>query len=443
MGMISQLPFQRSFSMPPLPSLPKILSLRVRSLAWLTVILLLSGICAGLRGDTNSTNAAPAHPAGALGSGHPFVLFPITKWYPTRPTTNTATDVFVCAILVALPAASAIWLWLIYRRTKGLGRPAGWARIIAGNLLLLVFLLSTALLLGETYFRFFVDTTDSLGFTRISERWVARHWHPNGAGCRDDIEYSPRIQPGKRRLTFVGDSFTAGHGIKNVEDRFANRLRALHPDWEVHVLANVGLDTGAEIGLLKKAFFRGYQLDEVVLVYCLNDVGDLLLGPGGPFAGRLPAVDEVGPWFIRGSYFLDLYYNRYQAARNPFVKDYFAFVKSGYRGEYWEMQKRRLKEFHELVRSHGGHLTVVTFPFLNSLGPGYDYGFVHDELTRFWKEEHVPELDLLPVYAGLSSKELTVNAHDAHPNELASRLAAEAIQRTLWPVMTNHVREAR
>jgi hypothetical protein len=266
---------------------------------------------------------------------------------------------------------------------------------------------------------------------------VTRHWRTNGAGCRDNIEYQPEIRPGKRRVTFVGDSFTAGHGIKDVEARFANRLRAMHPDWEIHVLANVGLDTGPEIALLKKAFYRGYQLDEVVLVYCLNDVGDLLLAPGGPFEGKLPAFDQTGPWFIRGSYFLDLFYNRYQAGRNPFVKNYFSFVKQGYRGEYWEAQKKRLEAFRDLVEAHGGHLSVVTFPFLHALGPNYDYGFVHEELDRFWKSQRVPDLDLLPVYAGRAASKLTVNAHDAHPNEFANELAAEAINRVLWVGFTN------
>jgi hypothetical protein len=114
-------------------------------------------------------------------------------------------------------------------------------------------------------------------------------------------------------------------------------------------------------------------------------------------------------------------------------------VKDGYRGKYWEKQQARLNELRDFVQSHGGHLTVVTFPFLHALGSNYEYGFVHDELNQLWSNLHVPQLDLLPVYAGHNASELTVNAHDAHPNELANKLAAEAINRVLWPAFTNHV----
>jgi hypothetical protein len=354
-----------------------------------------------------------------------------------RPQSEAWIDNLTLAFIVVVPCFTAVALKMFFRKGRSV-QPSGWGRLLLGNGLFFVFLLSTLLLLAEVRFRFFVDTTDSLGFTKISERWVVRHWHVNSAGCRDNIEYSPRIQPGKRRVSFIGDSFTGGHGIKNVDDRFANRLRALHPDWEIHLLANVGLDTGSEIALLKKALSRDYQFDEVVLVYCLNDVCDLLMAPGQPFEGLLPSMDERGPWFTRGSYFLDLIYNRYKAAQNPSVRDYFAFVKAGYGGEYWQKQQARLKELRDFIESNGGHLTVVTFPFLHCLGVNYEYGFVHNELNHLWADLQVPHLDLLPVYAGFNSSALTVNAHDAHPNELANKLAAEAINRVLWPALTNH-----
>lgn len=409
---------------------------------WRTAFVLLLLLAAGGVGFCAETNLPSPVPL-LSGTNQPFVLFRSTRWYPMRPPAEAATDNLTLLSFIALPVLLLVALQLFFRLTKSRPGLLGWARLIAGNALVLLFLLSLLLLGGEIWFRFFVDTTDSLGFTKISERWVLRHWRTNTAGPRDNIEYAPQIQPGKRRVTFVGDSFTAGHGINNVEDRFANRLRALHPDWEVHVLANVGWDTGTEIAMIKKAVARGYELDEVVLVYCLNDVCDLLMAPGQPFEGKLPALDRATPRITHGSYFLDLFYNRYQAAQNPYVKDYFSFVQDGYRGDYWSTQQRRFSELRQLVASHGGHLSVVTFPFLHALGPKYDYAFVHEELNQFWCAQAVAHLDLLAKFQGLSSHEVTVNAHDAHPNERASQLAAEAIHQTLWPTFTNHVEQVR
>jgi hypothetical protein len=48
-----------------------------------------------------------------------------------------------------------------------------------------------------------------------------------------------------------------------------------------------------------------------------------------------------------------------------------------------------------------------------------------------WRELGVPQLDLLSVYEGLPSSQVTVNRYDAHPNECANQLAAEAIDKWL------------
>ena len=56
---------------------------------------------------------------------------------------------------------------------------------------------------------------------------------------------------------------------------------------------------------------------------------------------------------------------------------------------------------------------------------------MHQRLDDFWHSIDVPRLDLLPVFAPYPARKLVVNAHDAHPNELAHALAAEAIARFL------------
>src|ERR1043166_10236465 len=98
-------------------------------------------------------------------------------------------------------------------------------RLAAGNALVFCFLCSLGFLGGEIYYRFIYDTTDSFNYTKVSRRWQARHYQKNAQTVRDNVNYQLRIPPVKRRITFIGDSFTAGHGVKNVEDRFANRNR--------------------------------------------------------------------------------------------------------------------------------------------------------------------------------------------------------------------------
>ncbi len=369
-------------------------------------------------------------PRRRLITGLLLILFPLALFFAGWEIYWNRSEDVMLGVLLYLPAQATFLAVLFFRYNRHGPSPHGWGRLLIGNSLLLLIPITLTLALGEIYFRFFYDTTDSIAYTKVAQRWIKRHYQHNKAKFRDNLEYSLAIEPGKRRVSFVGDSFTAGHGIKDVEDRFSNRIRRLHPDWEIHVLAGNGLDTGAELGFLDTYTTRGYQVDQVVLVYCLNDLNDLLTewvrnqaSITNRVSGRLPFYDD--------SYFLDLAYYRLTIAQIPWVKNYFSFVREAYQGEKWEEQKQRLRALREVVEKRGGRLSVVTFPFMNALGKDYDYQFVHDELNTFWQEQHVPHLDLLPVFRNYTPAQLTVNAFDAHPNELANELAARAINEFL------------
>jgi hypothetical protein len=75
----------------------------------------------------------------------------------------------------------------------------------------------------------------------------------------------------------------------------------------------------------------------------------------------------------------------------------------------------------------GGRLLVVTFPFLQALGPDSEYRPIHERLAAFWRSAGVPHLDLLHLFEGHPPEEITVSARDPHPNEQAHAMAAEAI----------------
>ena len=186
---------------------------------------------------------------------------------------------------------------------------SSWLRVLLGNALVLLGMLAVVGCAGELYYRFIFDSTDSFGLTRVSTRWLERHFQENGAGVRDDIEYPMPKLDSRRRISFLGDSFTAGYGIANVDDRFANRIRHQRSeDWEVHVLAINGLDTGGELESLKLFVENGYELDVLVLVYVLNDISDIV-PEWGEIRSRIYRDKDSEGFFVKHSYFFNtLYY---------------------------------------------------------------------------------------------------------------------------------------
>lgn len=349
---------------------------------------------------------------------------------PILSMTSQTADNLVFAGFCALPLVAFFGLWLFFGKYRqGENRKAGWGSLILGNLLVLLFACSLVSLGGEVYFRFCYDTTDAFTLTKTSRRWFERHYHVNNLAVRDDHDYFPRIRsPNERRITFLGDSFTAGHGISNLQDRFAERVARQHPKWEIQVLARLGADTGDELDYLRKLAAAGYQFDQIVLVYCLNDIDDVI----PEWAERYRRINQQlrrhrPNFLIEHSFFLNTIYYRFQVLAFPEIRNYYAGDRQAYFGPPWEAQKPRLKAMRDVVRANGGQLLVVTFPFLHLIGPNYEFRDVHQRLDDFWQSIGVPDLDLLPVFAPYSARDLTVNAHDAHPNELANRLAADAI----------------
>ena len=313
------------------------------------------------------------------------------------------------------------------RRARSSNGRLRWTRLATGNGLALLCLGSLALLGGEFYYRFVYDTTDALSLTKVSQRWFQRHSVINGAGMRDNLPGYPfRPQPGQRRVTFIGDSFTEGHGVADVEKRFVNLVRSRHPEWEVHMFAKLGADTGAELATLHQLIDMTYRLDVVVLVYCPNDISDIV--PECKAILTRIHGDGESNYLVQHSYLVNLLYWRWRAARDPGVREYSRILVGAYEGPLWEEQERRLTEFESTVRSANGRLLVVTFPFLDELAEDSPVRRVHDRLVAFWRRLGTPNLDLREMYAAHAGEELVVNRHDSHPNERAHALAADAIE---------------
>ncbi len=341
---------------------------------------------------------------------------------------------------VLLPIVLGFYVWRFFHSASPRRLPVQWYRVLAGNILVLAFLISAVFLGCETYYRFLCDQTDAMTNTLVSGRWYARHFHQNNFGVRDNVDYSHALTSGRRRVTFVGDSCTAGFGVKNVEDRFVNRIRRLHPEWEVHAIAKPGLDTSTEVEIMHNlTVSNSYQLDYVVLVYNLNDIGEVM--PGWVEGYKQMMADRFRQsWLCRNSYFVNLFYHRWQLRRNAYMRKYFDEVEAAYKGPLWEIEKAGLVAFANMTRIRGGRLVVVTFPFLQE---PTRFKFAHEQLNRYWQEQGIPHLDLFDTFSNVPPAKLVVNSNDAHPNEHAHALAAEAIDQLLKRQVTTGTKEDR
>jgi len=344
---------------------------------------------------------------------------------------NVILIAFAC-----LPVITAMLLYLFFSKFAAYFGKILWLKLVVGNALVFLFLCSTALLAGEVYYRFWYDKTDSMGLTKAYWNWLKRHYHYNNFEMRDSVDYQLKLQ-GKPRITFIGDSFTAGHGITDVEKRFVNLIREARSDWEIHCFAKNGWDTYAYMDYMTKSIESGYEFDHIVLIYNLNDISDLMEKWKGIL---IKLFFTERPFLFHHSYFFNMLYYHYIAARDPDVSNYFSFIAEAYNGPLWESQKLRLSVLKPFFDSKGIDFMVVTFPFVQNLGPDYKYSKICEQMDTFWKDANVPNLDLLPVFEQNKSKNLVINANDPHPNELAHEIAAKAILEFLDKNMKNRTR---
>ena len=317
--------------------------------------------------------------------------------------------------------------------------PGAWHHVVAGNLLVLLFLLALLFLGAETYYRFRGDATIGNNMSRVSQRWFERHWVRNRQGVRDNIDYHVAREAGKRRITFLGDSFSAGHGITDVDDRFINRIRAGNPDWEVHGFAMLGLSVVDYLTLLERIATEGYELDVVVLVYCYNDIEPFVPQMETVYTAARRSPPEYLGYLIEHSYAVNTWYYQWKRRRSASTAagtSYVATMVQAYSGHPWQQQEVLLRRLRQMVVESGGTLAAVTFPLLlESLRGTDEIEIMHRRLDTLWRELAVPHLDLREGLETDDPELLVVNRSDDHPSAYAHGLAAAAMQPFLEQVV--------
>ena len=260
----------------------------------------------------------------------------------------------------------------------------------------------------------------------------------NALGYRD-LE---RVQPkpaGVRRLLCLGDSFTWGVGVL-FDDAWPQRvertLSRTHGErWEAVNLAEPGMNAVQQVSRLESEGF-GYAPDAVAMAWVMNDSEDEDAAEArrardwAEEESREPGTVDR---FASRSALLRLVRTRVHATveNRRRITGYRSMYADGYAG--WAKARRALSTMGGLCRAHGVPFVVVIFPlYANPLDERYPFAELHAKVAQAAGEAGAKVVDLLPHYRTVDWRLLVVNgAADEHPNEIAHRIAAQAIARAM------------
>lgn len=309
-------------------------------------------------------------------------------------------------------------------------------RVIWANLLLSVWMVFAFLTLVEFYFAFLYDQSDTFNMTLSSKRWFNRHVEPykNSDGFRDSHPLPVQLPAGKRHLVFIGDSFTMGHGISQMEDRFSDLIaadleRAKPGEFIVSNMGEAGWEISVIEGMIRALISQGRPVTTLIYVYNLNDIEGY--DPRTTETIKSLQANEPKFWLFTRSYSWNWFYFRYQQFSRAEVSDYFPHLQKSYDTEAWNGVKSKLDSIRDHCREANIDFRMVIFPFVHNLGADYAFQPVHEKLVRYCEDAGIPVLDLLPVLKEHSGERLVVSRFDAHPNEAVQRIVAKALREQL------------
>jgi len=298
------------------------------------------------------------------------------------------------------------------------------------NTATLFYALLAILIILEGVFMF-IGRSHYAGYTMSAKIWFYRNWKPlNEYGFRDKP-----VQPGRSFNVFViGDSYTAGHGLKNYTERYSNlleeKLAPEIPDAQVINLGRNGADTHEEYTLMEKFIKEsGTHPDYLILQYFGNDIEEVAYRNGLSFPGfaryaDLPAgVSE----FVESSYLLNYIYWLYPHGD---VTPYIDFLQTAYKDTLiFREHLTDIDLFVNYSRMNQIPLLIVIFPFLQDEEMSREM-YVNRMASHF-DSLGIPWIDVSTLVSGIPVSERVVNNNDAHPGTLTNRLVAEKLHEVM------------
>ena len=303
---------------------------------------------------------------------------------------------------------------------------------------IIVVLLSVIFTLAilEVVFRNYVAVTSERP-ALVRNNWLKKYWWPvNNMGYRD-YDHHPGDLKKKKNIIIVGDSITAGYGIKDYRDRYPNILEnKLGSEWEVINISMPGWNMRQKVAaVLKYPYIKEAKLI-IIQYYCDDLFPEIMTYCGVPPIASADWIIPESPLcpILEKSYFLNyVYWRIYEITyrfRKQLLKKNDDYLNCALINRE-KVMKDTLDGFKDIIsvcEKNDIRLVILNTPHL-----GFNEKFA-DKVNASWEcvqsvfsKNYIPTIDITSRYNKHKISSLRVNYSDCHPNEKAHRIIADTL----------------
>ena len=290
--------------------------------------------------------------------------------------------------------------------------------------LLMFFSTIIFLLLTEMIF-FFIPKSHFFGNSLASKNWHSYYKDPiNTFGFHD---FQPKNK--KNIILFVGDSFTHGHGIKNVKDRYSNKIQEYNHSYNCINIGKNGLDTKQELSTMLDFISKSkIKPKTIVLQYFGNDIEGIAYSKlkkknNEPYSN----LSKLSKLLVKGSYLINYLYWLYP---HEDYKPYLNYLKKAYsEPKILNEHLSDLNKFIQYSTDNNIKLKVLIFPFLVDFKLSDE--IYEKKISKFFKSKQIETLSVSQLVDKIDKNDLIVNKNDGHASILLNEIIAKKLYKTL------------
>jgi lysophospholipase L1-like esterase len=305
---------------------------------------------------------------------------------------------------------------------------------LGAKILILFSSILLSLLALEGMFRLMESRIDAPIWSDRPTEWYL----PEGTQDQRNMVFAKAKPEGTFRIVVIGDSFTFA-GKVHFDDNFAKRLERMlelnssHPNTEVLNWGIPGYSTQQEALLVRKAI-QDYKADLVVLEITLNDPE---VEPYHVSHANLYTWQKHLQRWPLFTHWHSLQYFAQRILNSIRTHNYLEYHQSLFeKANTWSSFSNALEKIRRTGRDASIPVVAMVFPMLSHpFDEHYPFREAHAKIDAKLAELEMPVLDLLSAFQGIPPERLQAKpGEDAHPNEIAHRIAADS----LYAFLKNH-----